>query len=99
MLESLKRSQTTSVPSSRAGPIDLSHKLGPRGAEEEQLGEWIELEARVLEDLADPLAGLGAARLAHQQHLIAERAREQLRLRGLPGAVDSLERDEHLRSG
>ena len=69
----------------------LRDQLGARRAEEQQLGERVELQSRVLEQPADPLAGLGAARLAHQHDVIAERPGEQLGLGRLPRPVDSLE--------
>src|SRR5262249_14953637 len=64
----------------------LADELGPGSAEEEQLRERIELERGILDQLADPLAGGGASRLAHQDGSIAQRLREQLCLGGLAGA-------------
>jgi hypothetical protein len=69
----------------------LRHQLGTRRAEEQQLGERVELQRRVLEQPADPLARLGAPRLAHQDDIVTKRVGEQLGLRRLSGAVDSLE--------
>ena len=74
---------------------DARAKLGAGGAEEEQLSARIELERRVFEQPADPLADLGAARLAQQERRRAERLVQQRRLGGLAGAVDALEGDEH----
>ena len=69
----------------------LGDQLGAGGAEQEQLGQRIELQPGVLEQPADPLAGVGSARFAHQDNVVTERPGEQLGLGRLAGSVDSLE--------
>jgi hypothetical protein len=55
----------------------LRDQLGPCCAEEKQLRDRVELEHRILEELADSLAGLGASWLSHQHDVLAERPGEQ----------------------
>ena len=70
----MKRSQTTSRPAV-LGRLDHPHRqLGPGGAEQEQLGPRVERQTGVLQQVADPLAHVGAARLA-QAHACRGRAR------------------------
>ena len=69
-------------------------KLGAGGGEQQRLGLGAERHRGVLEQVAHPLSGRGAAGLAHPQGLVAEGLREQSRLGGLAGAIDPLERDE-----
>src|SRR6476659_5215144 len=75
-------------------PHHPGEQVGPRRREEQKLGEGIELQGRVGQQLADPLRSVGSPRLADQQRLGAERLGEQPRLRALAGAVYSLEGDE-----
>src|SRR5829696_2666464 len=73
------------------GSDHLRDELGARGAEEEELAQRVELERRILEQSADPLPCLRPARLTYEHDVVAERPGEQLGLRRLARAVDSLE--------
>jgi hypothetical protein len=65
------------------GQDHLLDELGARGAEEEQLGQRVGRQARVLDQLADALADVGAARLSHEQRARSHRLGETLGLRRL----------------
>ena len=54
-------------------PDDARAELRPGGAEQQQLGARVELELGVLQQVANPLAGLRAAGLAEQERVGAER--------------------------
>ncbi len=75
----------------------LVHELRARRRVEQRLGPRRDLERRILDELADPLGGLDAARLAQQldgSSARADRVGERARERRLAGAVDALDRDQ-----
>ena len=85
-------------PPGQRRPDHLTHQLRPGGGVEQRLGPGQDLRPRIEQQLADPLAGGGAARLAHGHHLAAvgqQRVGEQCHLGRLARTVESLERDEH----
>ena len=67
----------------QGGADDLGGEVGAGRGEEQQLGEGVEGEVGVGEQLADPLGGVGPPRLADQQGLGAERLGQQARLGAL----------------
>ncbi len=73
-------------------PLD---QVRPCGREQEELRHIAHLERGILEQRADPLGHLGAARLADQERVRAERLCEQRGLGRLARPVDALEGDEH----
>src|SRR5271166_1691986 len=75
----------------------LLDELGAGGGVEQRLGARAHVERGVLDELADLLGDLDAARLAQQPHGRAARgelAAELLRERGLACAVEPLDRDQ-----
>src|SRR5215210_2073722 len=80
-----------------AGRDHVFDELRPRGEEQRRLGPGP--DRRVGEqELADPLAELGAAWLTRPHHVPpvgGERLGEEIRLGGLAGAVEAFEGDEH----
>ena len=84
------------VPARLAGRLDHPpRQVGARRGEEEKLGHVIHLERRILEERADGLGHLGAARLADEERVGTERLGEQRGLGRLARPVDALEGDEH----
>src|SRR5215211_3061254 len=75
-------------------PDDLRDQLRARGGEQQRLGVRADLQVGVLEQRAEPLADLGAARLADHDRLVAQRVDEQPGLGRLARPVDALEGDE-----
>ncbi len=75
-------------------PDHPRHELGPCRREQERFGLGSHQHVRLLDQLSDALADRGAARLANGHRRVAEGLAQKPRLRGLPGAVDSLDRHE-----
>jgi hypothetical protein len=73
---------------------DPGGEVGPRGEEEQQLGQRVELDPSVGQQLPDPLRRLRSARLPDQQRVGPEGIGEQAGLRALTRPIDALERDE-----
>jgi hypothetical protein len=74
------------------------HQLGAGGRVQERFGGGADAGGRVEQQLADPLSGGRAARLAYSHHLASfqlERIGKHRGLGGLAAAVEALERDEH----
>src|SRR5204862_2882952 len=76
-------------------PDHLAAQGRARGREQEQLHRGPQLERRIEEQLAHPLADRRPAGLAEKQGVGSERAGEERRLGRLARPVDALERDEH----
>jgi hypothetical protein len=72
------------------------HVLRPVREVQEQLGRRGHLAVAVVEqELADPAAQRGTARLLCEQRLAADARGEQPRLRALAAALDAFEGHEH----
>ena len=87
---------------SKGGCDDLVHQLGARCLVEQQLaGVAHRRIGGVEQQSTDLFADGSAARFAQAHNLVAselERTGEQVRLRGLAGTVDALERDKAMLS-
>ena len=83
------------APLAERGLDHALHEIRASGREEEQLGHVAHLQRGILEQRADALCHLGAAGLADQEGVRAERLGKQRRLGRLARPVDALEGDEH----